>query len=66
MTLLEINKESKEVGKIHSPFNANFIENIPKEEEPEGFEQYCHISLCTCVYKIIAKTISCILKPHLS
>eukprot|EP00253_Pinus_taeda_P036400 PITA_36400 len=59
-------EESRRKGEIYSPFNATFITLIPKKEDPVSFEDFRPISLCNCVYKIIAKIIVVRLKPVLS
>eukprot|EP00253_Pinus_taeda_P033361 PITA_33361 len=64
--LTEVVDESRRKGEIHLPFNATFIALIPKKEDAESFEDFRPISLCNCVYKIIAKIIAMRLKPILS
>eukprot|EP00253_Pinus_taeda_P010711 PITA_10711 len=64
--LTEVVDESRRKGEIHLPFNATFIALIPKKEDPESFEDFRPISLCNCIYKIIAKIIALRLKPILS
>eukprot|EP00253_Pinus_taeda_P008165 PITA_08165 len=62
----EVVNESRRKGEIHPPFNATFIALIPKKEDPDSFEDFRPISLCNCIYKIIAKIIAIRLKPILS
>eukprot|EP00253_Pinus_taeda_P015079 PITA_15079 len=64
--LTDVVEESRKKGEIFSPFNATFIALIPKKEDPESFEDFRPISLCNCIYKIIAKTVAVRLKPVLS
>eukprot|EP00253_Pinus_taeda_P015506 PITA_15506 len=64
--LTEVVDESRRKGEIHLPFNATFIALIPKKEDPDSFEDFRPISLCNCIYKIIAKIIALRLKPILS
>eukprot|EP00253_Pinus_taeda_P029860 PITA_29860 len=64
--LTEVVDESRRKGEVHLPFNATFIALIPKKEDPDSFEDFRPISLCNCIYKIIAKIIALRLKPILS
>jgi len=58
-------EESRIRGFIHEPFNTTFLAVIPKADSPASFEDFRPISLCNCIYKIIAKTIAIRLKPIL-
>lgn len=49
-------------GDIFKPF----IALIPKVDELSSFGDFCPISICNCLYKIIAKVIALRLKPILS
>jgi len=42
------------------------LDLIPKSKDPSYFEEFRPISLCNCIYKIIAKFIAVRLKPILS
>jgi len=64
--LLKVIKEYCINGKIHGPFNITFIPLIPKVNDPHTFDDFRPISLCNCIYKIIAKIIARRLKPFLS
>jgi hypothetical protein len=64
--LLKVIEESRINGFIHPPFNATFIALIPKQDAPESLDDYRPISLCNCIYKIIAKIISRRIKGILS
>jgi hypothetical protein len=64
--LLRVVEETRLNGLIHPPFNTTFLALIPKKDEPTSFEDFRPISLCNCIYKIIAKIISRRLKPILS
>jgi hypothetical protein len=64
--LLGVVNESRRTGVIHGPINATFIALIPKVKKDETFEDFKPISLCNCLYKIIAKVISRRLKRILS
>lgn len=59
-------EESRCRGVIHEPFNTTFLAIIPKSDAPVSFEEFRPISLCNCIYKIIAKIIAICLKPILS
>eukprot|EP00253_Pinus_taeda_P011344 PITA_11344 len=64
--MAEVVEESRLRGEIYKPFNATFIALIPKKDAPESFEDFRPISLCNCIYKIIAKVIASRLVPILS
>eukprot|EP00253_Pinus_taeda_P034952 PITA_34952 len=64
--ITEVVEESRLKGEIYKPFNSTFIALIPKKDEPETFEDFRPISLCNCIYKIIAKVIAIRLVPILS
>eukprot|EP00253_Pinus_taeda_P017008 PITA_17008 len=64
--ITEVVEESRRKGEIYRPFNSTFIALIPKKDEPETFEDFRPISLCNCIYKIIAKVIAIRLVPILS
>jgi hypothetical protein len=64
--ILKVVEESRLNGRIHGPLNSTFIALIPKVNEPLSFDDFRPISLCNCIYKIIAKIIARRLKPLLS
>jgi hypothetical protein len=64
--ILKVIEESILNGRIHSPLNTTFIALIPKVNDPLSFDDFRPISLCNCIYKIIAKVIARRLKPLLS
>eukprot|EP00253_Pinus_taeda_P009728 PITA_09728 len=63
--LLKIIEESKKRGRIPGNLKATFIALIPKFDKPSSFDGFQPISLCNCIYKIIAKIIANRLKPIL-
>eukprot|EP00253_Pinus_taeda_P006972 PITA_06972 len=64
--ITEVVEESTLKGEIYRPFNSTFIALIPKKDEPDTFKDFRPISLCNCIYKIIAKVIASRLVPILS
>jgi len=64
--LLRIVEDCRRNGNIPSAIKSNFIALIPKSDSPTSFNEFRPISLCNCVYKIIAKIIANHLKPILS
>eukprot|EP00253_Pinus_taeda_P035654 PITA_35654 len=64
--ITEVVEELRRKGEIYRPFNSTFIALIPKKDEPETFEDFRPISICNCIYKIIAKVIAIRLVPILS
>lgn len=59
-------EESRVSGLVYQPFNATFLTLIPKSDHPSSFNDFRPISLCTCLYKVIAKIVASKLKPFLS
>jgi hypothetical protein len=57
--------ESRRNGRMHAPFNSTFITLILKSDDPQSFDEFRPISLCNCIYKIVAKIIAQQLKPFL-
>lgn len=64
--LLNIVEDSRRRGRISSAIKSTFIALIPKTDAPSSFDDFWPISLCNCLYKIIAKIIANRLKPILS
>eukprot|EP00253_Pinus_taeda_P031667 PITA_31667 len=64
--ITDVVEESRLKGEIYRPFNSTFIALIPKKDEPENLEDFRPISLCNCIYKIIAKVIAIRIVPILS
>jgi hypothetical protein len=56
--LLHVVEEFRRNGMMHLPFNSTFLALIPKKDDPLSFEDFRPISLCNCIYKIVAKLIS--------
>jgi hypothetical protein len=66
LKLLQAIGESRRNGRLYAPINATFIALIPKSDERQSFDDFRPISLCNCVYKILAKVIARRQKPILS
>jgi len=64
--LIKIIEESRVNGRILADFNSNFIALIQKSANPSSFKEFKPISLCNCIYKIIAKIIARRVKALLS
>lgn len=52
-------------GIVLKDFNNTFIALIPKKVEFNSFDDFCPISLCNTIYKIISKVMANRLKPIL-
>lgn len=59
-------EESWDKGLVYEPFKYTFSALIPKSKDPSYFEEFRPLSLCNCIYKIIAKVIAVRLKLILS
>jgi len=55
--LARLVEESRSRGFVHDPLNSTFIALIPKTNFPKCFDYFRHISICNCIYKLIATTI---------
>eukprot|EP00253_Pinus_taeda_P033452 PITA_33452 len=64
--ITDVVEESRQKGEVYNPFNSTFLALIPKKDDPENFEDFRPISLCNCIYKIIAKVIAIRIVPILS
>jgi hypothetical protein len=64
--LLSVVEENRREGHMHAPLNSTFIALIPKNDNPQGLDEFRPISLCNCIYKIIAKVIARRIKGVLS
>lgn len=66
LDLLRVVEESRISGQMEAAISSTFIALILKVDNPSTFANFCPISLCNCLYKIIAKIIANRLKPILS
>lgn len=64
--LLKVVENYRRSGNISSAIKSTFISLIPKSDFPSTFNEFRQISLCNCLYNIIAKVIANCLKPILS
>jgi len=64
--LLKIVEDCRRSGNISPAIKSTFIDLIPKYDFPSTFNDFRPISLCNCLYKIIAKIIANHLKRILS
>lgn len=64
--LLRVVEEGRVSGSLYNAINSTFIAFIPKLDSPSSFDDYCPISLCHVLYKIISKIIVNRLRPILS
>lgn len=53
--LVEVFEESRSGEFILKEFNCTLVALIPKKAKPAGFDEFCLISLCNIIYKIITK-----------
>eukprot|EP00253_Pinus_taeda_P009518 PITA_09518 len=64
--LLQVIEECRTIRKLYNAINSTFIALIPKSDSPSSFNNFRPISLCNCLYKIIAKIIANRIRPILS
>eukprot|EP00253_Pinus_taeda_P008342 PITA_08342 len=64
--ITDVVEESRQKGEAYNPFNSTFVALIPKKDDLKNFEDFRSISLCNCIYKIIAKVIAIRIVPILS
>jgi len=64
--LLKIVEQCRRSGRISSAIKSTFIALIPKDNFPTSFNDFRPISLCNCLYKIIANRLKPILSRHIS
>eukprot|EP00253_Pinus_taeda_P012292 PITA_12292 len=64
--LLSVIEECRISGSLYHAINSTFIALIPKTDSPSSFDDFCPISLCNVLYKIISKIIANRLRPILS
>jgi hypothetical protein len=55
--VLVVVEESCREGHIHAPLNVTFIALIPKSDSPQHLDDFRPISLCNCIYKVVAMVI---------
>lgn len=63
--MLRVVEECRLSGRMSPAIKSTFIALIPKADRPSSFNDFYPISLCNCLYKIIAKIIANRLKPIL-
>eukprot|EP00253_Pinus_taeda_P016512 PITA_16512 len=64
--LLRIIEDSRSKGFLQNSITSPFLALIPKKDNPDTFEDFHPISLCNCIYKIIANRLKPILSNHIS
>jgi hypothetical protein len=64
--LLAVIEEVHRKGHMHDPLNSTFIALIPKSDSLQSLDDFRPISLCNCIYKIVAKVIARRLKKVFS
>ena len=63
--LVKMVETSRKDGRVVPSLNSTFIALIRKKESPVSFADFCPISLCNLVYKLISKVVALRLKPFL-
>ena len=66
LDLLQVIEDTRISGRIPASFNSTFIALIPKSDNPASLNDFRPISLCNCIYKVVAKIIARRFKKILS
>jgi hypothetical protein len=64
--LLDLVEDTRIRGRARGSLNMTFLVPIPKENNPQSFENFRPISLCNLCYKLVSKVIANRIKPVLS
>lgn len=64
--LLQVIEDTRITGRIPASFNSTFIALIPKSDNPTSLNDFRSVSLCNCIYKVVAKIIARRFKKILS
>lgn len=64
--ILYVVEDTRASGSIPASFNSTFIAFIPKSDNPSSLNEFRPISVCNCIYKIVAKIIAKRVKVVLS
>ena len=63
--LVELVEDARISGRVLPSLNSTFITLVPKSDKPTTFTNFCPISLCNLIYKLIAKVAALRIKPFL-
>jgi hypothetical protein len=64
--LLELVEDTRVRGRVRGSLNTTFLALIPKENNPQSFDNFRPIALCNLCYKLVSKVIANMIKPVLS
>ena len=64
--ILEVMRESQELGKVPGSLNSTFFTLIPKKQKLQSFDEFGPISCCNMIYKIISMVLALRIKIVLS